>query len=178
MVEFWRMLRLFLGFGAPRREEQVTTQEGVAHGAMTGGPAGRDWAIGFETVLPGMSGVQSVPVGPGRNMVFHFGALTVLDSFQMFDYMVQLRQQWPSGPDGGGFAGYVALEGPGWNMTVYFPGGAPRVEYFAGRSDGGARVSGQVRWELLAQALVLCPDYDAVVGYLTLSPYHMGHRPV
>ena len=170
MVEFWKMLGLFLGFGGPRREEQGTV-------AMARGPAGASWAMGFDTVLPGIRAVQAYPVGPGRNMLSRIDSLTVLDVFRLFEAMIQVREAWPFGPDPEAFAGYVALEGPGWNMTVYFPSGAPRVEYYAGRSGDGPRVTGQVRWELLAQALVLSPDYDAVIGYLTLNPYHVAYRP-
>jgi hypothetical protein len=47
------------------------------------------------------------------------------------------------------------------------------VEFYARKRAVAMQVSGEVRWELLAQSLVLSPDYEAVVGYLMLNPYHM-----
>ena len=56
-------------------------------------------------------------------------------------------------------------------MTVVFSGDATaKVEYYA-RKAGGTPVSGVAGWQALAQALMLSPDYEAVVGYLTLGPY-------
>jgi hypothetical protein len=176
MNEFWKRMTAFLGIGVPTEECPPEAQKAAAPQVFEQSQAPANWAIGFDSVLPGVRGLQAVPVGPGRNMMFRFDHLTVVDAFRLFDYMVQMRREWPFGPDAEAFAGYVTLEGMGWDMTVYFPSGTPRVEYFVKRTDGAARASGQVRWELLAQALVLSPDYDAVVGYLTLSPYHMAVR--
>ncbi len=168
MVVFWKKLGLFLGWGGiPPGEREPAVNEPVVAGIS---PSAY-WALGFDTPLPGMRGRYAVPVGPGRTRVVPFGAITVSETFGLFDYLSQRCEQWPFGQDVESFGGYVALEGPGWDLTVLFHMPAPLVEYHAGRWSDGTRVTGQVAWPIVAQALVLAPDYDSVAGYLKLNPY-------
>ncbi len=169
MVEFWKKLGLLLGWGVPPGEPEPVVNEKPAGAAAPAAPASA-WALGFDSVLPGMQGRVAVPVGPGRNLILPLKAIRVSDVFGAFQYMAQVREQWPFGSDLDEFAGYVTLEGPGWDMTVLFRKAAWRFEYYAGRTGGGSRVTGEVSWEVLVHALVLAPDYDAVVAYLALTP--------
>ncbi len=171
MVEFWKKLGLFLGWGVPPGEVEPAANE--APGA--GGVPPAFWAIGFDSVLPGMQGRLAVPVGPGRSLVIPFRALTVSEAFGVLGHLSEVREQWPFGLGAESFAGYVALEGPGWDLTVFFSKPSPVVEYHGAKATGGTQVSGEAGWYVVAQALVLCPDYDAVVGYLTMNPYRAGY---
>ncbi len=131
--------------------------------------------LAYDSVLPGMAGRVAVPAGPGRNVMVPLREVTVSVVFGAFEYLAQAAAQWPFGAPADTFAGYIALEGPNWHLTAFFRDPAFRVEYHLSKADGGCALSGAAPWELLAQALVLSPDYDAVVDYLVLSPYRTAY---
>jgi hypothetical protein len=171
-MEFLKKLGLFLGWGIPPGEQEPTVNEEPTRQAQV---APGYWALGFDSVLPGVHGRCAVPVGPGKVLVIPFRALTVSETFGLLGNLAQAREEWPFGPAPEAFAGYVALEGPGWDLTVLYSKPAPRVEYHANRTSGGVTVAGEAVWPIVAQALLLAPAYEAVVGYLTLNPYREGY---
>ncbi len=177
MVDVRKFLGLLLGRRLPPEMQEPVVQLQPAETAAAHGLTARaPWVIGFESVLPGMRGYVTLPTGPGQSMTVHFGAITVGELWNRLGSLAEARDNWPfAGP--GTFVGQVALEGPGWDLQAVFGVPGPGVEYHAGRRDSQGRVTGATEWQRLAQALWLWPDYDAVVGYLTLHPYALwGHE--
>jgi hypothetical protein len=185
MVQFWKKLRLFRGFGlliartqaaqtlalkALAAPEQAMPVQATPVQAVPTAP----WVLGFGSVLPGMRMRVALPVGPGRTLtVGGHEPVTVIDIWNKFEQLAQSQQNWPFGQEAETFAGQLSLEGPDWSMEVLFSRPGPFVEFYAAKADGAVRAAGQVRWEAVAQATLLCPDYDAVTDYLRLSPYHL-----
>lgn len=178
LLGFWGMLALFLGWDRPPGEQGPAMSEGTA-GEQPAERLAQLRDLGYDTVLPGLVGRVVLPEGPGRSRIVSLKQVTVSDLFGAFQYLSESREQWPFTSELGSYAAYAALEAPGWELTVYFGGEATaKVEYYARKVSGGAPVSGVAGWEVLAQALVLSPDYEAVVGYLTLGPYWTAYYVV
>lgn len=170
LLAFWRRVGLLLGWDRPPEGQRLVASETPSE------RVGQARDLGFESVLPGMIGRVVLPAGPGQSMIVPLKQVTVSDVFGAFQYLAETRERWPFEAELGRFAAYVVLDGPGWELTVFFGGEATeRVEYYARKASGGAPVSGVTGWEALAQALMLSPDYEAVVGYLALRPYWTGY---
>jgi hypothetical protein len=84
---------------------------------------------------------------------------------------VELRQEWQGFETGRPFPGYVVLEGPGWELRVYFENAPERVEWIALATGSGEQVNGVARIEQFLQALILWPDANAVVGWLWANAF-------
>ncbi len=164
-LAIWQRLVLLLGWDRP---------PGEPSGLVAGQRAERfapPRDLGFDTVLPDLIGRVFLPAGPGRSRIVSLKQVTVGELLGGFQSLAEASAQWPFAAELGTFAAYVVLEGPGWELTVVFGGAAAGKAEYYGRKAGGTPVSGVAGWEALVQALMLSPDYEAVVGFLALGPY-------
>jgi hypothetical protein len=170
---FWRRLWGWFGVNFPA-VETVGAAVQVADPAVPvpETAAVTPWVVGFESVLPAMSGAVLVPASLGyRLAVYPFDAVSLGDLLGKFWKMVELRQEWAGFETGRPFAGYMVLAGPGWELSVFFENAPERVEWYAGSGAAGANAAGAARPEQFLQALFLWPDGAAVVGWLRANAF-------